>query len=326
MKPLRTFALSASLLLLVPIGVVRAADTGVDMRRVLDQLEEGRTAKAGASSFVGLAAEWYQGPGWYDNGYTGLWTMRLYAMFDGDDNGVLAVYGLAGLPLSVTSAGGTFSNDPLAGDTAPADERSTGHWESQWDTYLTINKDDDVGDATGISGIDDLTTSFSTENGGWFVTPGDPQNLAVDGRVLIAQMTIPCDGGVTGVVNLLFSDFSEAERLSFAFSPTGLRGGGGGSEQVSGDDCNQNCVDDALDVALGYSRDCNGNGAPDECEISSSCLAHDLNCNGADDFGDILMVLANWGPCGVCAADFDHDRSIGFAEVLELLADWGACQ
>ncbi|MCH7872371.1 MAG: hypothetical protein IID33_11790, partial [Planctomycetes bacterium] len=46
-------------------------------------------------------------------------------------------------------------------------------------------------------------------------------------------------------------------------------------------DCNQNQLDDACDIASGYSQDANGNGIPDECET-------DCNANGVYDRLDIF--------------------------------------
>lgn len=41
----------------------------------------------------------------------------------------------------------------------------------------------------------------------------------------------------------------------------------------AGDDCNENGIDDRLDVAVGRSRDCNANGLPDECDLRSRGIA-----------------------------------------------------
>ena len=34
-------------------------------------------------------------------------------------------------------------------------------------------------------------------------------------------------------------------------------------------DCNNNGIDDTLDITNGTSEDCNGNGFPDECDIDA---------------------------------------------------------
>ena len=43
------------------------------------------------------------------------------------------------------------------------------------------------------------------------------------------------------------------------------------------------------------------------------------------DFTDLLGLLAAWGPCPGCAADFDGDDEVGFNDLLALLAAWGPC-
>ncbi|MCK6449221.1 MAG: hypothetical protein L6Q99_22725, partial [Planctomycetes bacterium] len=45
-------------------------------------------------------------------------------------------------------------------------------------------------------------------------------------------------------------------------------------------DCNTNGTPDECDISTGVSPDCGGNGVPDECET-------DCNCNGTDDATDI---------------------------------------
>ena len=61
-------------------------------------------------------------------------------------------------------------------------------------------------------------------------------------------------------------------------------------------DCNCNDVDDACDIARGYSTDCNANGVPDECERQ----ANDCNCNDTPDECDIASGFsADCQPNGV---------------------------
>lgn len=42
--------------------------------------------------------------------------------------------------------------------------------------------------------------------------------------------------------------------------------GWGCADEAGGGDCNANGVEDAVDIASGYSADLDGNGVPDECE------------------------------------------------------------
>jgi hypothetical protein len=52
----------------------------------------------------------------------------------------------------------------------------------------------------------------------------------------------------------------------------------------------------------------------------------DLDGDGFVGFGDLLILLAEWGACPVpptdCPADLDVDGNIGFADLLLLLASW----
>ena len=47
--------------------------------------------------------------------------------------------------------------------------------------------------------------------------------------------------------------------------------------------------------------------------------------NGVIDVSDLLVLLANWGPCptGSCAADLNDDGSIDVSDLLMLLGNWG---
>ena len=52
----------------------------------------------------------------------------------------------------------------------------------------------------------------------------------------------------------------------------------------------------------------------------------DVDGDGAVSFGDILMVLNAWGPCGsTCPEDLDADGLVGFSEILFLLNAFGDC-
>ena len=51
----------------------------------------------------------------------------------------------------------------------------------------------------------------------------------------------------------------------------------------------------------------------------------DLDGSGVVDFGDVLLVLARWGPCEDCPEDLDDSGEIDFIDVLIVLGEWGAC-
>ena len=60
-------------------------------------------------------------------------------------------------------------------------------------------------------------------------------------------------------------------------------------------------------------------------ETGSEC-AGDLDGDEEIGFGDLVRLLANWGPCGTtCDADFDESGDVGFDDLVQLLAWWGPC-
>jgi len=60
------------------------------------------------------------------------------------------------------------------------------------------------------------------------------------------------------------------------------------------------------------------------CVDAPSCPA-DVDGSGAVDVGDILGVLAAWGPCAACPADVDGTGVVDTADLLEVLAGFGPC-
>jgi trimeric autotransporter adhesin len=62
------------------------------------------------------------------------------------------------------------------------------------------------------------------------------------------------------------------------------------------------------------------------CPIGPECEPVDLNCNGAVDVLDLLLLLDAWGACGDCSdcrADLNGDCSVDVLDLLILLDNWG---
>ncbi len=90
----------------------------------------------------------------------------------------------------------------------------------------------------------------------------------------------------------------------------------------TGEDCNANGMDDAIDLYTGTSPDRNGDGIPDEC--ASPCIA-DLNGTGVVNAADLALLLGSWGPCPGCVADLDGNDVVNAADLALLLGNWGPC-
>ncbi|MHC5112816.1 MAG: hypothetical protein ACYTGP_00135 [Planctomycetota bacterium] len=206
-------------------GVVSWDDVNVVALR-LDELRRGGETD-GLHGFLGVSIEAYVGDGWVANGYANLTTYRLYADFDPGvaDAGVIAVFGSANYILCFDPEDAVFFNAAPESITAPQD-LTPGYWENQWDTYITINStnafDDDVIIAPNLEvQLEHLLRSTSTENSGWLVPPQLPQGLAVDGRVLIAQFTVPEGKGIHGTVNMIIRNSAavQSRPFSIGFDP-----------------------------------------------------------------------------------------------------------
>ena len=60
--------------------------------------------------------------------------------------------------------------------------------------------------------------------------------------------------------------------------------------------------------------------------VSSFSTPGDLDGDGSVGASDLLILLANWGPCAVCeacTADLDGDCTVGASDLLILLSNWG---
>ena len=52
----------------------------------------------------------------------------------------------------------------------------------------------------------------------------------------------------------------------------------------------------------------------------------DFDGSGVVGFGDLLRLLAVWGPCDGCPEDLDRFGSVDEPDLLYLLALWGFCE
>jgi hypothetical protein len=88
--------------------------------------------------------------------------------------------------------------------------------------------------------------------------------------------------------------------------------------ETSGLDCNNNGIDDLVDIALGTSIDANSDGIPDEC----FCQV-DINGDGAVNVADYLAFLSIYSTGGD-QADFNRDGQVNVTDYLAFLSAYSA--
>ena len=76
-------------------------------------------------------------------------------------------------------------------------------------------------------------------------------------------------------------------------------------------------VVESVDTPSEINPACNGKKTPCPADLDGSTVV---------DFGDLLALLAAWGPCdGLCPADLDNTGVVDFGDLLDLLSAWGPC-
>jgi len=154
------------------------------------------------ADFQGISIEVIES-GLQDGGVDIGTTYRIYALVD-EGGEVDAVYGDETNLLNIESTTSFYQNG-FGGYGTPSAGLFGFFPPLEYDSFVTIGLLDDEDDAMLDIGIDwsdfeDNGGAINTDNGTWFATPDEPQVQAVDGRVIIAQLTT--DGDVNGLVNL----------------------------------------------------------------------------------------------------------------------------
>jgi hypothetical protein len=92
----------------------------------------------------------------------------------------------------------------------------------------------------------------------------------------------------------------------------------GANIQVAAQDFNGNGVADPVDLRNGTAPDCNHNGIPHECE-PPPCPPGDVDCDGATDGIDLVLVLGHWGSADL-ATDLNDDGVVDAMDLVEVVA------
>jgi hypothetical protein len=70
--------------------------------------------------------------------------------------------------------------------------------------------------------------------------------------------------------------------------------------------------------------DSDGDGVPDSCIFTQSCLA-DANGDGYVNGADLGLLIASWGPATGCSVDINGDGQVDGGDLGLLIARWGPC-
>jgi len=171
----------------------------------------GLTAGIGSLILAGTASAGFTGLQYeeVENNMAGYTTWRIYAGTDGE---VDAVYGNGANTLTVNSDSGFFNG---IGTGATAADNNDAFWafypSNEFDSMVTIGMTHtNSGGTMSNIGIDfsafNAGGNISTDNGSWYSTPDQPNVLAVDGRVLILQLTIADDDHFYGYISIQGKD------------------------------------------------------------------------------------------------------------------------
>jgi alpha-tubulin suppressor-like RCC1 family protein len=84
-------------------------------------------------------------------------------------------------------------------------------------------------------------------------------------------------------------------------------------------DCNANGTFDGDDIAYGGAADTNANGSLDACEQAQG----DIDLSSIVDYGDVALIMLDFGPCAVCLSDLDGTGVVDFGDVAMALLNFG---
>ncbi len=136
-----------------------------------------------------------------DGAQAGTYTVRVYAELDADSR-LDAVFGNSnyGMQIQYLNGASPYQNTTYGAPTSAGINEAFFPLAPslEWDSYMTIgelysgsnNALQDIGiDWSNWEGGGDLPASGVVDNGTWFITPVDVQGEAVNGRVLVGQLT-----------------------------------------------------------------------------------------------------------------------------------------
>ena len=84
-------------------------------------------------------------------------------------------------------------------------------------------------------------------------------------------------------------------------------------------DCDGDGLPDPFQISLDPSLDADGDGLLDRCTPRSP----DIDASGQVDFGDVALVMLDFGRCDACATDLDWSGTVDFGDVALVMLSFG---
>ena len=203
---------------------------------------------------------------------------------------------------------------------------STAPNQAEGITAADLDNDGDIDIATGAeddnTGVNNAVIFLNNGGGASFTGPLAFNTSGV-GTSGVVAIDLDCDG----LLDLALSN-QDSNNVSLlknmgagTFGPASLLPIGVNPEALSFADLDG---DGLTDLVTG-NRDSNNMSVMINRTCSPGPIG-DLDGDGHVGASDLLILLANWGPCppkGDCPADLNVDGSVGAADLLILLANWG---
>ena len=212
----------------------------------------------------------------------------------------------------ITSISGVFGAQTVTIDVTFVEQP---RFDNAWDFQLFIDSDDDERTGYGAGyerlirdvGMVGLNAAlYDAEPGpgpnGWGPFIEGISVAMVSSRHLRLQILLASNGVPTGFFRYAFETYVDGALVDAVYDRR--------TTSTTGQDCNQNGIDDERDIELGESDDCNSNMIPDECEpdcdrdgVPDACAiigcqpwqayCKDCNGNGAPDACDLIDGISD---------------------------------
>ncbi|MHC5115259.1 MAG: choice-of-anchor Q domain-containing protein, partial [Planctomycetota bacterium] len=158
-----------------------------------------------------------------------------------------------------------------------------------------------------------------------------PQIFVLDGDGEVRVSWSNTEGGLKGSEHIINVEGNIDAPPLFVDQDNGDLRLSSGSPCIDAGDSDETMGTEDLDGNPRFQNDCTtpdtGSGTPPIVDMGAyEFPSQDLDDSGAVGTGDLLAVLAAWGPCeDDCPEDIDDSGAVGVGDLLIVLAAWGPC-